>query len=281
MSKSLMVLGTASNVGKSTITAFLCRYFYNKGLKVAPFKSQNISDIAYKTKDNHYISRAQALQAMACNIEPDYRMNPVLVKPVYNKETKTFDREIVLNGVEYKRPEGQTQSELTRVLLTEIEKAYKELANEYDIVIIEGAGSCAEINLVENDVTNLAIANITNSPCILVSDIDRGGVFASLYGSYMLQTEQNKKYIKATVINKFQGDLKEFENATKMLEDIMHIPCLGVLPSTKIDIEPEDILAQNEVAENTVFTNDFDQVVKNLEKHIDLSLIEKIINEGV
>lgn len=281
MAKAIMILGTASNVGKSTVTAFLCRYFYNKGYKVAPFKSQNISDISFTTKDGHLISHAQALQAQACNIEPDYRMNPVLIKPVYNEETGTFESEIILNGVPFKKIDGYSQKDIRDVLLTEIEKSYSSLSSEYDYIIIEGAGSCAEINLIENDTTNLVIARMANAPCLLVSDIDRGGVFASIYGTYMLQSDEDKKYIKGTIINKFSGNLSTFTEATRMLENLIKIPCVAVLPNTKIDIAPEDILAMNDMKDKTYFSNDFDGLVKSLERYTNIDLIEKIMEEGV
>lgn len=281
MAKAIMILGTASNVGKSTVTAFLCRYFYNKGYKVAPFKSQNISDISFETKDGHLMSHAQALQAEACNIEPDYRMNPVLIKPTFDKEKNTFESEIILNGVPFKKIDGYSQKDIRDILLTEIEKAYKSLSEEYDYIIIEGAGSCAEINLVENDTTNIAIAKIANAPCLLVGDIDRGGVFASIYGTYMLQTDEDKNYIKGTIINKFSGKLDTFTDATKMLENLIKIPCVAIFPNTKIDIAPEDILAINEMKGRTDFSNDFDGLVKSLEQYANVDLIEKIMEEGM
>lgn len=281
MPKTIMILGTASNVGKSTVTNILCRYFYKKGYKVAPFKSQNISDIAFTTKDGRAMSLAQSLQATACNIEPDCRMNPVLIKPSYNKEKNIFESEIILNGLPYKKIDGYSQKDIKNMLLDEIKKSYDSLAKEYDVIIIEGAGSCAEINLVDNDITNIAIAKMANAPCLLVSDIDRGGVFASLYGSYMLQKEEDKKYIKGTIINKFSGNISSFINDIKMLEDLINIPSVAVLPYTDVDIEPEDVLSANDMKGKTNFTNDFDGLLEKLENYIDFDLIEKIMEAGV
>jgi adenosylcobyric acid synthase len=239
MNQSLMVLGTGSSVGKSIITAGLCRVLKNRGMKVAPFKSQNMALNSYITKDGKEMGRAQVVQAEAAKIEPDVRMNPILLKPSADKMAQ-----VIINGKVYKNMTAVEYDAFKPELKTKIKAIYNELANENDVVILEGAGSPAEINLRENDIVNMGMAEISNSPAILVGDIDKGGVFASLYGTYELLADEEKKRIKGVIINKFRGDVKLLEPGLRQLEDLINVPVLGVLPYFDIQIEDEDSVSE-------------------------------------
>lgn len=238
MTKSIMFQGTASNVGKSLITAGFCRIFKEDGYKVVPFKSQNMALNSYITKEGLEMGRAQVTQAEACGLEPDVRMNPILLKPTSNKS------QVILLGKVYKNMNSEEYHKFKPELKTMIKETYEALGKEKDIVVIEGAGSCAEINLLEDDIVNMGMAEIADSPVILIGDIDRGGVFASLAGSIMLLKEEERKRIKGVIINKFRGDIKILEPGIKMLEEIIKVPVLGVIPYSEVDIEDEDSLTQ-------------------------------------
>ena len=235
MNQSLMVLGTGSSVGKSVITAGLCRVLSNQGIKVAPFKSQNMALNSYITKNGKEMGRAQVVQAEAARIEPDVRMNPILLKPSADKMAQ-----VIINGKVYKNMTAVEYDAFKPELKNKIKEIYFDLADENDVIILEGAGSPAEINLRENDIVNMGMAEISNSPAILVGDIDKGGVFASLYGTYALLSEEEKKRIKGVIINKFRGDVKLLEPGLRQLEDLINVPVLGVLPYFDIQIEDED-----------------------------------------
>lgn len=277
MAKAIMIQGTASNVGKSVIATGLCRIFANEGYRVAPFKAQNISNISVTTKDGFEMSKAQAIQAQACFKEPDPRMNPILMKPSV-KQVTGYSSQIILNGkpLDYITPADFYA--MKPQLINDIRTAFESLAAENDIIVIEGAGSCAEINLKASDVVNMRVAVLAKAPVLLVGDIDKGGVFASLYGSVMLQSEEERRYIKATIINKFRGDPKYLEPAPKMLEDLIHLPNAGVLPYVQIDIEPEDILSQGD---NASQKNDFEGLASHLKKYLNMELIHRILEEGI
>lgn len=238
MLKSIMFQGTASNVGKSLITAGFCRIFKEDGYKVVPFKSQNMALNSYITKEGLEMGRAQVFQAEAAGIEPDVRMNPILLKPTSNQS------QVIILGKVYKNMNAEQYHDFKPELKNMIKKTYGEICQGKDIAVIEGAGSCAEINLLENDIVNMGMAEIADAPVILIGDIDRGGVFASLAGSIMLLKEEEKNRIKGVIINKFRGDIKILEPGIKMLEEIIKIPVLGVIPYSNIDIEDEDSLTQ-------------------------------------
>ena len=206
MAKAIMIQGTMSNAGKSIITAGLCRIFAQDGYKVAPFKSQNMALNSYITKDGLEMGRAQVVQAEASYKEPDVRMNPILLKPTSNRTSQVIVGGEVLGNM----PAGDYFKYKTK-LIPDIMKAYNSLAEENDIIVIEGAGSPAEINLKQEDIVNMGMAKLAKAPVLIAGDIDQGGVFASLYGTYMLQSEEEKPYIKGTIINKFRGDLKILE----------------------------------------------------------------------
>lgn len=233
-----MFAGTGSDVGKSIIASAFCRIFQQDGYHPAPFKAQNMSLNSYATSDGFEIGRAQAVQAEAAGIDCHTDMNPLLLKPSSDKICQ-----VVLNGkpignqsaYEYFRKEGR--SELRQAVNT----AFDRLRTRYNPIVMEGAGSISEINLREVDLVNMPMAMHAKANVILVADIDRGGVFASVYGSIMLLTEEERKYIKGILINKFRGDIRLFESGVKMLEDLCKVPVVGVVPYYKdIHIEEED-----------------------------------------
>lgn len=236
--RSIMFLGTASSVGKSTLVTALCRYLTNMGLNVAPFKALNISLNSYVTKEGLEMGRAQVVQAEACKIEPKALMNPILLKPSGNCT------QVIVNGKIFCNIEPYKYKELNKELKIDAKKAYDKLTENYDMIILEGSGSCAEINLRDSDISNMAMAEAVDAPVILVSDIDRGGVFASIVGTIQLLSESERKRIKGVIINKFRGNIELFKPAIKQLEDIINIPVIGVIPYEKFDIEDEDSVTE-------------------------------------
>lgn len=235
MSKKIMLQGTASNVGKSIITTGLCRIFKQDGYKVTPFKSQNMALNSFITKEGLEMGRAQVSQAEACGIDPIADMNPILLKPCGNNKSQVIVRGKVVGDMSSK-DYHEYKLELVNVL----DDIFKEFENKYDVVVMEGAGSAAEINLMERDISNMGMAKIADAPVILIGDIDRGGVFASLAGTMMLLDEEDKKRVKGVIINKFRGRKELLDSGVKMLEEIIKVPVLGVIPYTDIKIEDED-----------------------------------------
>ena len=235
MSKSIMILGTGSSVGKSVITAGLCRVLKQEGFKVAPFKSQNMEINSFITKKGNEMGRAQVVQAEAAMIEPDVRMNPILLKPSADKMAQ-----VIIEGKVFKNMTAMEYDNYKPELKEMIKEIYNDLSSENDIIVIEGAGSPAEINLRKNDLVNMGMAEISDSPVIIVGDIDRGGVFASLYGTYELLQESEKKRVKGVIINKFRGDIEILKPGLKQLEDLINVPVIGVIPYFDIQIEDED-----------------------------------------
>ncbi|MCR4835847.1 MAG: cobyric acid synthase [Bacteroidaceae bacterium] len=234
----VMLVGTGSDVGKSVLCTALCRIFLQDGYHPAPFKAQNMALNSYATPDGLEIGRAQAVQAEAAKVPCHTDMNPLLLKP--NSEHTT---QVVLNGkpignrsaYEYFRKEGREE------LRHEVHAAFDRLAAKYHPIVMEGAGSVSELNLKDTDLVNMPMARYANADVILVADIDRGGVFASCYGSVMLQTPEDRKRIKGIIINKFRGDIRLFDEGRRMLEDLCGIPVLGVVPMFHhIVIEEED-----------------------------------------
>lgn len=236
--KSIMFLGTASSVGKSTLSTALCRTLKNKGFNVAPFKALNISLNSYVTKEGLEMGRAQVVQAEACKIEPNILMNPVLLKP-----SGGFTQ-VIVDGNVYCNIESYKYKELNKKLKTSVKAAYEKLSKSYDIIILEGSGSCAEINLKNTDISNMEMANMSDSPVILVADIDRGGVFASVVGTLQLLNENDRNRVKGVIINKFRGNKAMFEEGKKSLEEIIKIPVIGIMPYEKFDIEDEDSVTE-------------------------------------
>lgn len=233
--KSIMVLGTSSTVGKSITCTALCRIFTQDGYNVNPFKSQNMSLNSYITPEGHEMGRAQVMQAEAARKLPDVCMNPILIKP-----TSDSVSQIIVNGKVHGTMHFEEYLKYKPVLKSNIEELYNALKLKSDIVVLEGAGSPAEINLNENDMVNMGMAKIAKAPVILVGDIDKGGVFAALAGTMLLMSEEEKSMVKGVIINKFRGSYKLLEPGLKMLEDIIKVPVLGVVPYFNLNLEDED-----------------------------------------
>ena len=236
--KCIMVQGTMSGAGKSLLCAALCRIFKQDGYKVAPFKSQNMALNSYVTRNGMEMGRAQVMQAEAAGIEPDVRMNPVLLKP-----SSDIGSQVIVLGEVRGQMTATEYYEYKNSLMPEVMKAYNELAEENDIIVIEGAGSPAEINLRENDIVNMGMAEAAGAPVLLAGDIDRGGVFAQLYGTVKLLTDDEQKRIAGLIVNKFRGDIDILAPGLKMVEEKTGIPVLGVIPYIRVDIDDEDSLA--------------------------------------
>ena len=223
--KALMIQGTGSGVGKSILTAAFCRWFYKRGKRVAPFKSQNMSLNSFVTVDGGEMGRAQAYQAEACGIEPHVRMNPILLKPSEDNRSQV----VVMGKVVETCGARGYYGEQTRYL-GEVLTALNALKNEYELLILEGAGSPAEINLREFDLVNMAMARAANAPVLLVGDIDRGGVFAWMKGTFDLLTLEEQKRVAGFIINKFRGDPGLLMPGIEMFEEMVERPVLGVVP---------------------------------------------------
>jgi len=223
--KTLMVQGTASHVGKSLVVAALCRLLKNKGYKVTPFKAQNMANNSFATLGGGEIGRAQATQAEACGIEPSVLMNPILLKPTTDRKSQ-----VVVMGKPSETLSAMEYQSYKKKLVPIVKRSLEELMDSYDFVIIEGAGSPAEINLKKHDIVNMAIAKMVSSPVVLVGDIDRGGVFAQLVGTYELLDPDEKKLIGAFLINKFRGDKRILDPGLKWIERRTGKKVLGVLP---------------------------------------------------
>ncbi|MCD8181262.1 MAG: cobyric acid synthase [Firmicutes bacterium] len=239
MAKSIMIQGTMSNAGKSIIAAALCRIFKQDGYKAAPFKSQNMALNSYITRDGLEMGRAQVVQAQAAGIEPSVLMNPILLKPTNDKGSQ-----VIVNGEVRSYMRAADYFKYKKELIPEIMSAYNTLSREYDIIVIEGAGSPAEINLKRDDIVNMGMAKMADAPVLLVGDIDRGGVFAQLYGTVMLLDDEEKSRIKATVINKFRGDVEILRPGLDMIENLTGVPVAGVVPYGHFDIDDEDSLSE-------------------------------------
>lgn len=273
--KPLMFVGTGSDVGKSIIATALCRIFKQDGYQPAPFKAQNMALNSFATPDGLEIGRAQAVQAEACGLPPHTDMNPLLLKP--NSEHTT---QVVLNGkpignrsaYEYFRKEGCDE------LRQAVHEAFDRLSVRYKPIIMEGAGSISEINLRDSDLVNMPMARYADANVILVADIDRGGVFASCYGSIMLQTPEDRKRIKGIIVNKFRGDIRLFESGRKMLENICGVPVLGVVPMLpNINIEEEDSVAL-EKKNHSAVTGKINVVVvmlRHISNFTDFNILER------
>ena len=236
--KCIMVQGTMSGAGKSLLCTALCRIFAQDGLRTAPFKSQNMALNSFVTRDGLEIGRAQAVQAQAAGIEPDVRMNPVLLKP----SSDTGSQVIVRGEVRGQMPAAEYYR-YKKQLMTEVLAAYESLAGEYDVVVIEGAGSPAEINLRADDIVNMGLARRVNAPVLLAGDIDRGGVFAQLYGTVALLEPEERAQVAGLIINKFRGDMDILRPGLSMLEEKAGKRVLGVVPYLRVDVDDEDSLA--------------------------------------
>lgn len=239
MAKVIMVQGTMSNAGKSLLVAGLCRVFRQDGYTVAPFKSQNMALNSFITKEGLEMGRAQVMQAEAAGIAPMVCMNPILLKPISHTGSQ-----VIVNGEVIGNMSAREYFAYKKQLVPDIKKAFQKLEEKADIIVIEGAGSPAEINLKENDIVNMGLAEMVDAPVLLVGDIDRGGVFAQLLGTLMLLTKQEKDRVKGLVINKFRGDKTILDPGILMLEEKGRVPVVGVLPYLELKLEDEDSLTE-------------------------------------
>ena len=239
MAKVIMVQGTMSNAGKSLLVAGLCRIFKQDGYRVAPFKSQNMALNSFITSEGLEMGRAQVMQAEAAGLEPMVCMNPILLKP-----TNHTGSQIIVNGEVLGNMSARDYFAFKKQLIPEIKKAFRKLEEYADVIVIEGAGSPAEINLKQNDIVNMGMAKMVDAPVLLVGDIDRGGVFAQLLGTLMLLEEEEKKRVTGLVINKFRGDKSILDPGIEMLEEKGNVPVVGVVPYMELSLEDEDSLTE-------------------------------------
>ncbi len=239
MAKVIMIQGTMSNAGKSLLAAGLCRIFRQDGYRVAPFKSQNMALNSYITEDGLEMGRAQVMQAEAAGIKPMVCMNPILLKP-----TNHTGSQVIVNGEVIGNMPAREYFAYKKQLVPEIKKAFRELEDYADIIVIEGAGSPAEINLKQNDIVNMGLAKMVDAPVLLVGDIDRGGVFAQLLGTLMLLEEDEKSRVKGLIINKFRGDKSILDPGIEMLEEKGNVKVAGVVPYMNLALEDEDSLTE-------------------------------------
>ena len=238
MAEPIMIQGTMSSAGKSFVAAGLCRVFSQDGFRTAPFKSQNMALNSYVTEDGLEMGRAQVMQAEAAGVRPCVQMNPILLKP-----TSQMGSQVIVEGRVLGNMDAQEYYRRKREFVPAVKKAYETLAAEYDILVIEGAGSPAEINLAQDDLVNMGMARLATSPVLLVADIDRGGVFASIYGTVKLLPPEEQRYFKGIVINKFRGDQEILKPGLRMIQDLTGIPVLGVIPMERFDLDDEDSLS--------------------------------------
>ncbi len=239
MAKNIMIQGTMSSAGKSLLAAGLCRIFRQDGLRVAPFKSQNMALNSFITRDGGEMGRAQVVQAEAAGILPDVRMNPILLKP-----TTDVGSQVIVKGQVQGNLRAMDYYRRKKEYIPAILEAYNSLSAEYDVIVIEGAGSPAEINLKQNDIVNMGLAQLVDAPVLLVGDIDRGGVFAQLYGTVALLEPEERARVKGTIVNKFRGDRAILEPGIKTLEELCGVPVAGVVPYLDLDLDDEDSLTE-------------------------------------
>ena len=236
MAKSIMILGTGSDVGKSIVTTAICRIIKRRGYKVAPFKAQNMSNNSYVTLEGGEIGRAQVVQAEAAGLIPSVHMNPILLKP-----SSGIGSQVVIQGKVFGQMDAMNYHDFKPELRRKVFDSYNRLAQDYDVIVMEGAGSCCEMNLKDNDLVNFSMAKALGAPCVLVADIDRGGVFAQVIGSFHLMTKKEKDLTIGFLINKFRGDPKLFESGIEYIEEKTRKPVIGLVPFYEdIFIDPED-----------------------------------------
>lgn len=274
--KSIMIQGTSSGAGKTTIVAALCRILSNRGYSVAPFKSQNMSNYSYK--DGFEISQAQAIQAIAARAQISPHMNPILLKPLGN-----YMSSIVIQGKPYKKMSAKTYYEkfaLTKGLRVAME-SFVYLKSKYDIIILEGAGSPAEINLQKYDIANMKMAQKTNSPVLLITDIEKGGSFASLVGTMSLLPKAHQNLVKGFIINKFRGNAKLLQPGFRILKQITSKSVIGVIPSVDLDLPNEDSL-DNKIRlfkkqNQKKLDSQLEKLASIVQKNLNIKSIERLI----
>lgn len=276
---NIMIQGTTSSAGKSFICTALCRIFKEDGYRVCPFKSQNMSSKYYETEEGYKMSTAQALQAKAAKIRPNPNMNPILLKPSSYRQS-----DVIIKGKLYRSMGALEYFDFKNSLRPMITEIYKSLEKNHDIIVLEGAGSPAEINLKEKDIVNMGMAEIADASVLLVGDIDRGGVFASFYGTVMLLTEDERKRIKGLIINKFRGDKRLLDPGIEMIEKLLNIPVVGTIPFVPLELVDEDTLVDYEKKCNTIpqkeeeMEEELNKLSKIIRENIDMDYIYSLLN---
>jgi len=282
-----MIQGAASGVGKSVLTTALCRIFTQDGYKTAPFKSQNMTAVCHTLDDGRKMARSQAIAAYACNSEPVPDMNPVLLM-MGNDGT-----EVIICGKSAGIMNRHEYNEHKKLAFDQILAAFNRLSEANDVIVIEGAGSPVELNLNKDDIVNMGLAKAVNAPVLLVSDITRGGVFASLYGTVALFPEDEKRLVKGLVVNKFKGSIEHFKDGVSILEEICGVPVLGVIPHIDVRLEDEDSLTDGEVKtreyleRNLEITNynehmqsEFDRLAAHFRANLNMTQLYEVLNGG-
>lgn len=273
---NIMFQGTSSSAGKSTLVTAICRILKNENIDVAPFKSQNMSRKIKDISGGLKISVSQAVQAEAARIAPIPELNPVILVP--NSDTGSM---VIVNGEETIKTNAKEYHRTKAKLKDTVKSAYDRLNSIYDVIVIEGAGSPAEINLRENDFVNMGLAEMVDAPVIIVGDIDRGGVFASIYGTIMLLSEDERNRIKGFIINKFRGDVDILTPGIEMIEKLVDKPCLGVIPFFDLNIEEEDSLVDGKegvrINDDTIRDREYDKLAEIVKSNIDIRKIKSII----
>ena len=268
----IVFLGTSSGAGKTILTAMFCRYLKRNGVKAAPFKASNLSLNSFATKDDKEIGMGQAFQALASEIDATAEMNPILLKPSGN------GIQTVLNGIVSERSKDEIG---TDELLKEVLKAYDSLSKKFDAIISEGSGSPAELNLKERDIANIRFPKERNVPSVLVGDIDRGGVFAGIYGTWLLMDDDSKKLMKGFIINRFRGDDSILRSGTDRIEKLTGMKFLGTMPLADLKFPDEDSLSisTGKLSGSNVreaYLKNLDELVDIAEKHLDMNVIMEI-----
>lgn len=275
---NIMIQGTTSSAGKSLMCTGLCRIFKVDGYSVFPFKSQNMSSKYSLTKEGEKIAVSQALQAKAAGLEAHTDMNPILLIPKSDNGSM-----VVVNGKEISNMDAQKYYEYRPSLKEMIREKYKEIESKNDIIVIEGAGSPAEINLKKNDIVNMGMAEIADAPVFIITDIDRGGAFAALYGTVMLLEPHERARIKGLIINKFRGDRTLLEPGIKMIEELLNIPVVGVIPYIELELVDEDSLidrdkkCNNEVQSKEELEHELSKLANSLRENLDMDYIYKVM----
>ena len=276
---SILFLGTASGAGKTTLDAVYCRYLVRKGLKVAPFKASNLSLNSFVTENGKEIGMGQALQAWACGIEPTEHMNPVLLKPAGGGRLQVILRgeplQDVGHGIDFDRD----------MVMERACESFDSLSKEYDFVVCEGSGSPAELNLLDRDMANVGLMRARKVPCVLVADIERGGVFAALYGTWKLIPEEVRPLLKGFIINRFRGDASLLDSGIERIEELTGMKCIGVVPYQYLRLPEEDSMSDSggTIDKGDIrkgFVKNLDIILEEAEKAgVDFSLIEKLAKE--
>ncbi len=272
---TLMIQGTSSNVGKTTLVVAMCRLFHKMGYSVAPFKSQNMSRFTFRG-DGFLISQAQALQAAAARIKPNPDMNPIVLEPKSDNSSTVY-----VDGKRYKTMSAKQYYQFAPKKGFEHAKAaLKRLCKSYDLVIIEGAGSPAEINLQKYDIANMRIANIMKSPTLLVADIDRGGSFASIVGTMHLVQKKHRDLVKGYIFNKFRGDKKILEPGFTRMQKLTGMPVLGLVPYVKTNLPQEDSLdgySGTTLKNKDALEKNIENITKIVRKNVNIAAIERML----